>query len=55
MTNKKPVFNLDKVEKFLSASFEQGEWKSIKNLNKEKAKARKAATNYLIQKGVHQY
>lgn len=46
-SKKKPVFNLDKDEKFLSVSFEQGEWQSVKNLNKEKLKAQKAATNYL--------
>lgn len=46
-SKKKPVFSLDKDEKSLSASFERGEWKSIKNLSKEKAKAQKAAANYL--------
>jgi predicted DNA binding CopG/RHH family protein len=46
-SKKKPVFNLDKDEKSLSVSFEQGEWKSVKNLNKEKVKAQKASANYL--------
>lgn len=47
MSKKKPVFNLDKDEKSLSVSFEREEWKSVKNLSKEKLKARKAAANYL--------
>ena len=55
MTNKKkPIFNLNMDEKSLSVSFEQGKWKSVKNLNGEKVKAQKAAANYL-SKGPHQY
>jgi predicted DNA binding CopG/RHH family protein len=44
---KKPVFKLDQEEKELSDSFDRGEWKSVPDLKKEKAKARKAASNYL--------
>jgi predicted DNA binding CopG/RHH family protein len=43
ISKKKSVFNLDKDEKSLSISFEHGEWKSVKNLNREKVKAQKAA------------
>lgn len=43
---KKPVFKLDKEERELSASFDKGEWKSARNLAKEKAKAQKASANY---------
>lgn len=44
---KKPIFKLDKEEKDLSDSFNRGEWKSVPNLKQEKAKAKKAAENYL--------
>lgn len=43
---KKPIFNLDKEEKSLSDSFNKGEWKSVKNVAKEKSKARTASANY---------
>ncbi len=46
MMIKKPVFNLDQNEKSLSVSFDRGEWKSVKNLNRERVKSKKAATNY---------
>ena len=49
-SKKKPIFNLDKDEKSLSVSFEQNEWKSVKNSNKEKAKVQKAAANYLAKR-----
>lgn len=54
---KKPVFNLDKEEKDLSDSFDKGEWKSVKNVAKEKAKARAASANYLrkMQRIKHKY
>lgn len=38
--------NLDAEEKDLLESFERGEWKSVANLEKEKAFAREAAANY---------
>lgn len=44
---KKPVFKLDADEKALSDSFDKGEWKSVKNLNKKKMEARQAAAQYL--------
>lgn len=44
---KKPIFNLDSEEQALSDSFDRGEWKSVKNLSKEKTKARRAAANTL--------
>jgi predicted DNA binding CopG/RHH family protein len=40
-----PVFNLDKDEQELSDSFDRGEWVSVDNLEEEKAKARKIASN----------
>jgi predicted DNA binding CopG/RHH family protein len=59
-SKKKPIFNLDKDEKSLSVSFEQGEWRSVKNLNKEKVKAQKAAQEglpyqTLIASVLHKY
>ncbi len=49
---KEPIFDLDEEEQELSDSVDHGEWKSIENLEKEKRKARKAASNYFyaIQK-----
>ncbi|MCE3239163.1 MAG: hypothetical protein K0R24_2144 [Gammaproteobacteria bacterium] len=44
---KKAVFKLDPEERELSDSFDRGEWQSVKNLKKEIAKAKTAATNYL--------
>ena len=44
---KKPVFNLDPEEQELSDSFDRGEWQSVKNLDKEITKAKRAAKNYL--------
>ncbi|MBA3956912.1 MAG: hypothetical protein H0X51_00755 [Parachlamydiaceae bacterium] len=38
---------LDQEEKALLASFENNEWKSVKDLKKEKSSARKVATNTL--------
>ncbi len=38
---------LDKEEQDILTSFERGEWKSLSNLTKEKALAKKAASNYL--------
>ncbi|MFN7097592.1 MAG: CopG family antitoxin [Gammaproteobacteria bacterium] len=43
---KQPIFNLDAEEQELSDSFDRDEWKSVPNLDAEKAKARKAAANY---------
>jgi hypothetical protein len=40
---KKPIFILDKEEQDLSDSFDNGEWRSTKNLAKEKLKARAAS------------
>lgn len=37
---------LDSEERALLASIEKGEWQSVKNLKKEKARARLAAKNY---------
>lgn len=39
--------NLDEEEKELLASFENDEWKTVKNIEKEKAHARKAADKTL--------
>lgn len=39
--------NLDIEEKALLSSFEKDEWRSVKNLKKEKASARKIATKTL--------
>lgn len=36
---KRPIFNLDIEEQELSDSFERDEWKSVSNLQAEKAKA----------------
>ena len=38
---------LDKEEEELLASFEKGEWRSVKNLEKEKSSAQRAATQTL--------
>lgn len=38
---------LEKEETDLLESFERGEWKSVKNLEKEMASAKKAAVHYL--------
>lgn len=46
-SRKKPIFSLNKDEKELSISFDTGKWKSVKNLNEEKFRAKKAASNYL--------
>jgi predicted DNA binding CopG/RHH family protein len=43
---KKPTFKLDKEEQALSDSFDKGEWKSVRNIEKEKKKAKQAAANY---------
>lgn len=46
--NKKPhLKDLDYEESELLASFENDEWKTIKNVEKEKARARKIATKTL--------
>lgn len=44
---KKPIFNLDADEQALSDSFDRDEWKSVKNLKAENAKAHQAAARYL--------
>ncbi len=44
---KKKRIRLDTEEKYLLETFEKGEWKTVKNLAKEKALAKKAASNYL--------
>ncbi len=46
MTKKLNVI-LDKEEQEILDSFERGEWKSVQNLDEEKAFAKEAATNYL--------
>lgn len=38
---------LDEEEKLLLSSFEKGEWKPVKNVKKEKARARKIAAKTL--------
>ena len=44
---KKPIFNkLDKEEQALSDSFDKGEWKSVRNLEQEKSKAKQASASY---------
>ncbi len=45
MTNNKGKLNAE--EKDILNSYEKGEWKSVKNINQEKSKAKKAATDYL--------
>lgn len=46
--NKKTnAIQLDNEEKVLLSSFENDEWKSVKNLKKEKLSARKTATKTL--------
>ncbi len=45
MTNNKGKLNAE--EKDILNSYEKGEWKSLKNINQEKSKAKKAATDYL--------
>lgn len=47
---KKPIFNLSADEGALSKSFDKGGWESIKNIKKEKSKARGAATHYFNKK-----
>jgi predicted DNA binding CopG/RHH family protein len=44
---KTPIFDLDAEEQELSDSLDRGEWKSVKNVKQEIAKAQKAAANYL--------
>ena len=39
--------HLDEEEKALSKSFDRGEWRSVKNINREKQKLRDAAKNTL--------
>ena len=41
------VIHLDKEEKELSDSYDRGEWRSVKNLEREKQKLRDAAKNTL--------
>jgi len=43
---RKPVFDLDKEEIELSRSFDKSEWRSVRHLAKDKAKAKKASENY---------
>jgi len=51
MSNKtKIIFNLNKEEQTLSDSIDRDEWRSVKNLKAEQAKAKRAASNYLIKK-----
>jgi predicted DNA binding CopG/RHH family protein len=51
MNNKRQVtFSLNKEEQAISDSIDRGEWRSIKNLKAEQAKAKKAANNYLLKK-----
>lgn len=38
---------LDKQEQDILDSFERGEWKTVQNLNEEKAFAKEASSNYL--------
>lgn len=49
MKKHKKVFDvaLDKEEKEILKSVEQGEWKTVKNVKKEVALAKKAAKNFL--------
>jgi predicted DNA binding CopG/RHH family protein len=49
MTKKDKIFDskLDPEEQDLLDSVERGEWKSVKNIEKVKAVAEKAAANYL--------
>ncbi len=44
---KKKQIKLDAEEQALLDSFENGEWKSVKNLSKEKMAAKKIAQNTL--------
>ncbi|AAO91569.1 CopG family antitoxin [Coxiella burnetii] len=44
---KKPIFNLDEEEQALSDVFDQGKFKRVKNIKKELAKVKEAATHYL--------
>ena len=41
------TIHLDKEEKELSDSYDRGEWRSVKNLEREKQKLRDAAKNTL--------
>ena len=43
---KEPIFDLDEEEQELSDSVDRGEWKSVENLEEEKAIARQAAAHY---------
>ena len=48
--NNDKVFEpLDNEEKELMESLEQGEWKAVKNFEEEKAKAKTAARNTLLE------
>lgn len=47
MRKKKSHSNLDAEEKELLSSFENEEWKTVKNVEKEKLHARKTATKTL--------
>lgn len=49
MKKKHDVFdiNLDKEEQDILRSVEKGEWKSVENLDDEKAFVKEAATNFL--------
>jgi len=44
---KSKKIDLDEEEKMLLTSFENDEWKTVKNVEKEKARARKMATKTL--------
>lgn len=44
---KTEYYNLDPEERELLSSFKRGEWKSIKNLQKEKVRAKKIAEKTL--------
>lgn len=43
----KQTLKLDSEERDILASFERGEWKTVKNLKKEKELAKKTASNTL--------
>lgn len=44
---KQPIFNLDAEEQALSDALDRDEFKSVKNLEREKKRIREAAANYL--------
>ena len=46
-SKKTQVNKLDQKEKEFLSSFEQNEWKTVKNIEKEKKQARKSALSYL--------